>query len=88
MSLLLQNDWVNINPGSTAAGDSSTIAAKDLLKALSTTTNDGGASILGDFVEKAVNEYQYTTKSGSPVIRTGEMVRIAIGYGAGTASVL
>lgn len=59
------------------ADDSATIASDNSLKALSRTVNDGGLSVLTDFVEKLVNQYQFTSESGEQDITAGAKVRIA-----------
>ena len=59
------------------ADDSATISSDNSLKALSRTVNDGGLSVITDFVETLVNEYGYTSESGERDITAGAKVRIA-----------
>ena len=63
-----------------SANDSTSIIAVNTMKALSRTTNDGGFNILANFAEVLVNEYQFSTKSGTQSIVAGDMVRIASDY--------
>ncbi|MCP4891449.1 MAG: hypothetical protein GY904_33260, partial [Planctomycetaceae bacterium] len=73
--------------GLTIHGDDvATINADHTLKALSTTTNDGGSSILAGYIESANNEYQYTTKSGTREVNQGELVYLASDFSLGSNS--
>ncbi|MEA5569032.1 DUF4347 domain-containing protein [Anabaena sp. UHCC 0399] len=70
---------------SVIAKDEAGIKADSILKAISSTTNDGGASILGGLANKLLTEYSYTTNSGVQEVKYGDKVRIASNYsGAGT----
>ena len=75
------NNDIDVDDGLTiTADDNATIMANNKLKALSTTTNDGGLSILADFIESAVNEYNFTTHSGLQDVKDGDLVRLASDY--------
>jgi hypothetical protein len=47
------------------------------MKSMSTTTNDGGASLLGGLVDKLIEGYEYTTRSGVQKLKTGDLVYVA-----------
>jgi hypothetical protein len=65
------------------AQDTSSINATNTLVASSTTTNDAGASIINTLANKLINEYDYTTNSGTRDIDFGEKVRVAAAYAGG-----
>ncbi|ETR68439.1 MAG: hypothetical protein OMM_10525, partial [Candidatus Magnetoglobus multicellularis str. Araruama] len=56
------------------------------MKAISSTTNDGGASILGGLVDAFTSEYNYSSKSGAQVIKTNDIVRVASDHTAGAVT--
>ncbi|KPA11264.1 repeat-containing protein, partial [Candidatus Magnetomorum sp. HK-1] len=63
--------------------DDASITATTVMKAISSTTNDGGASILGGLVDSIFTEYDFSSKSGSQTIETGDVVRVASDHGSG-----
>ncbi len=65
------------------AEDTASVNANTHMIASSTTTNDGGASILNNLTSALLNDYQYTTKSGTQTLNPGDEVRIAPDYGKG-----
>ncbi len=75
-AVVVSND-VNADLGVTiVSDDNATIAADNLLVAESQTVNDGGASLLTDFLETLANEYQFTNKSGLQTVVTGSKVLV------------
>jgi hypothetical protein len=56
------------------------------MKAISTTTNDGGASIAGSLLDAIFNEYDYTTNSGTQNLTKHNKVRIASDFTGGAAT--
>ncbi len=75
------------------ASDNASITSDADLKALQRTTNDGGLSIAKNFYNNLLNEYQYTSKSGTQTLNNGDMVRLAGDYatlqpGKGSADTL
>ncbi len=65
------------------AKDDASISADSTMKAISSTTNDGGASVLGGLVDAVSDEYAFTSNSGSRFIKNGECVRVASTHGSG-----
>ncbi|ETR65671.1 MAG: hypothetical protein OMM_13888, partial [Candidatus Magnetoglobus multicellularis str. Araruama] len=63
--------------------DDASILATTNMKAISSTTNDGGASILGGLVDAFTSEYNYSSKSGTQVIKANDIVRVASDHTAG-----
>ena len=64
--------------------DSAEMDAKSVMKAISSTTNDGGASLLGGLVDAIVSgEYQYTSHSGTQSVKRYQVVRVASDYSVG-----
>jgi hypothetical protein len=57
--------------------DESDIIATNIMKAISTTTNDGGASIAAGLFNAVFDEYDYTSKSGTKTLSKNDKVRIA-----------
>jgi hypothetical protein len=66
------------------ADDNASITADNTLEAISSTTNDAGLSLVGDFAEKLINEYRYSSNSGEQEVFAGDKVRLASTY-AGTS---
>jgi hypothetical protein len=62
------------------AEDKATIAAEIELAAVSSTTNNFGASLLNNLVNTLIQEYQYTNNSGSQTLKFGDRVRLADDY--------
>ena len=58
------------------AQDDAGIVANTKLTAASSTTNDGGLTLLTNFADTLLTEYQYTDRSGPQDLRFGEQVRI------------
>ncbi|ETR65274.1 MAG: hypothetical protein OMM_14517, partial [Candidatus Magnetoglobus multicellularis str. Araruama] len=65
------------------AKDESDIIATNIMKAISNTTNDGGASILGSLMDAVCEEYDYTSKSGTQKLTQNDKVRIASDHEGG-----
>ena len=59
------------------------IEARSDLKAIFSTTNSQGSSLLGGLIGQMVDGYDYTTKSGKQPIQSGTLVRVASGHTAG-----
>jgi hypothetical protein len=59
------------------AKDEADIVATNIMKAISTTTNDGGASIAAGLFNAVFDEYDYTSKSGIQTLSKNDKVRIA-----------
>lgn len=68
---------------SVTSKDDADISAKSGVKAISSTTNDGGASIHGGLVDAAAKEYNFTSKSGSQEVEDLALVRVAADHTAG-----
>ena len=68
------------------AQDQAAIDAGTRMIASATTTNDAGASLLNNFVGSLLNEYQYTTNSGTQTLQVGDQVRLADDYAGGGAA--
>ncbi|MBT7081754.1 MAG: hypothetical protein HN929_09860, partial [Chloroflexi bacterium] len=66
-----------------SADDSAVIDATDTMKAISSTTNDAGASMLGGLVDSAASGYDYSSHSGSQSLTSGDLVRVASDHSAG-----
>jgi hypothetical protein len=67
------------------AKDDAEIKATNNMKAISTTTNDGGASIVSGLLDSVDREYDYTSKSGVQNISTNDIVRIASDHSGSAA---
>jgi hypothetical protein len=65
------------------AADTAEITANSSLKAISTVTNDFGASAIADFADSLINNYQYTTESGERYVDPGEKVRVGESHTGG-----
>ena len=57
--------------------DESDIIATNIMKAISTTTNDCGASLAAGLFNAVFDEYDYTSKSGTQTLSKNDKVRIA-----------
>ena len=82
-------DNANAPSGSTisAAGnvtvqalDEPTISATSKLEDASSAANDGGVGILNSLANTLLDDYQYTSNSGSQNLVFGDRVRVASGY--------
>jgi Lipase len=62
------------------AEDSAGIDAHTRMAALSSASNDGGAGILNSLAQNLIDDYQYTTKSGTRSVTFGQQVRVAEDY--------
>ncbi|MDG1896561.1 MAG: hypothetical protein P8J37_16785, partial [Fuerstiella sp.] len=65
-----------------SATDDTSIAADTVLKSISSTSNDGGASLVNSFATKLLEDYQYSSKSGSKLVKFGNKVRVASDHAA------
>ncbi|ETR66048.1 MAG: hypothetical protein OMM_13325, partial [Candidatus Magnetoglobus multicellularis str. Araruama] len=63
--------------------DDASIAANTDMKAISSTTNDGGASLVGGLIDAVTTEYKYTSKSGSQTLAKDDYVRVASDHTSG-----
>ncbi|MGC9326117.1 MAG: hypothetical protein ACP5I1_00645, partial [Candidatus Hinthialibacter sp.] len=63
-------------PISITAQDDTSIFANSRLAAISSTTNDAGISLLTQFADNVLGEYQYTDRSGVRDLENGDQVRI------------
>ncbi|MCR9199662.1 MAG: hypothetical protein NXI04_13535, partial [Planctomycetaceae bacterium] len=70
--LLTAGDDVTVS-----ATDDSSLTAETTLKAVSSTTNDGGASLVNTFAAKLMEDYRFSSKSGSRLVKFGDKVRVA-----------
>ena len=74
-----------------SAGGSITVAAKDdasitadtTLLSVSSVTNDGGASLVNAVAATLMNDYDFSSKSGSKTIAFGDKVRVASTHTSG-----
>ncbi|HBJ37734.1 MAG TPA: hypothetical protein DDZ51_23855, partial [Planctomycetaceae bacterium] len=62
------------------ANDSASIVSDTRLLADSTTTNDGGTSLIGDFLTSLIMQYEYSSTSGTKDLTFGDKVRVASIY--------
>ena len=82
-------DWLQINLVSAggsvivAAEESAAINATNSLKVVAQAISDGGLSIVADLLTAVLEDYQYTTKSGTRDVAEGELVRVADDYAGG-----
>ena len=82
-------DWLRINAVSAggsvtvAAEESATIDATSSLKVVAQAVSDAGLSIVSDLLTAALEDYQYTTNSGTRDVKQGELVRVADDYAGG-----
>ncbi|RYE78390.1 MAG: hypothetical protein EOO74_05365, partial [Myxococcales bacterium] len=65
---------------SVRADDEAKINADIKLIAQSTSSNDGGLSVALDLIKSLVQDYPYTTKSGTQTVKNGDYVRMAHDY--------
>ncbi|MBF0453057.1 MAG: LEPR-XLL domain-containing protein, partial [Candidatus Magnetomorum sp.] len=63
--------------------DDTRISSTTVMKAISSTTNDGGASILGGLVDAIFTEYDYSSKSETQTLETGDVIRVASDHANG-----
>jgi hypothetical protein len=63
--------------------DDASIVSTNLMKAISITKNDGGASLAKDLYSSLLDGYKYTSHSGEQAIRSGDIVRVASDHDAG-----
>ena len=92
-SAYIENDGIlndpldpDIDVGGTVtvkAMDTASIVADTQLKAVSTVTNDFGASALADLADSLISDYQYTTESGEQYVDPAQKVRVGAGHGGG-----
>ncbi|KPA19603.1 hypothetical protein MHK_000177, partial [Candidatus Magnetomorum sp. HK-1] len=66
----------------TAKDDASIISSTNM-KAISSTTNDGGASLLGGLADAFLSEYTYSSKSGTQDVKSENIVRVASDHSNG-----
>ena len=66
-----------------SARDTPTISAKSNLQDPASAANDGGAGILNSLAQSLMEDYQYTSNSGTQALAFGDMVRVADGYSGG-----
>jgi pimeloyl-ACP methyl ester carboxylesterase len=59
------------------ASESAAISAENRMLSTGSTSNDGGASLVNNFANTLLDEYHYTTKSGTQTLRPGDLVYIA-----------
>ncbi|MCP3939418.1 MAG: hypothetical protein GY708_29070, partial [Actinomycetia bacterium] len=69
------------------ASDDASIDATSRLVSSSSTSNDGGASILNTFAQKLLDDYQFTSKSGSQTVAFGDRVRVDDNFAPPAATV-
>ena len=60
-----------------SATDDNSIQADTTLRAISSTTNDAGASLLNTFANQLLNNYKFSSLSGTQSLEFGDMVRVA-----------
>ncbi|MRH79170.1 hypothetical protein GH984_10725, partial [Spiribacter sp. C176] len=65
------------------ADDDAFITAASSMKAISSTTNDAGASLVGTLVDQLTDSYSFTSKSGTQALEDGDRVRVASDGGTG-----
>ncbi|MRH79173.1 hypothetical protein GH984_10740, partial [Spiribacter sp. C176] len=65
------------------ADDNAFINATSVMKAISSTTNDGGASLIGGMVEQLGASYAFTSESGTQPLKEDDRVRVASGHQEG-----
>ena len=68
------------------ANENASITASTRMLAKGSSSNDGGASIVNNFVNAFLDEYDYTTKSGTQTISQFDKVRLASDYAGGNGS--
>ncbi|MEM8721737.1 MAG: DUF4347 domain-containing protein, partial [Cyanobacteria bacterium P01_G01_bin.39] len=66
-----------------AAEDAAGIDADISLLSESVTSNDGGLSIVENLIDTLIEDYQYTTNSGTQTVTEGDKVYIASDYAGG-----
>ncbi|KPA19322.1 hypothetical protein MHK_000458, partial [Candidatus Magnetomorum sp. HK-1] len=66
-----------------SAKDDASIDAKTNMKSISSTTNDGGASMLGGLVDAIMTDYKYSSKSGTQTVEKDHYIRVASDHDAG-----
>ena len=66
-----------------SAKDSPIISARSNLLDAASAANDGGAGILNSLAQSLIEDYQYTSNSGSQQLAFGDLVRVANGYSGG-----
>ena len=79
------------HPNALAAGGDITVLAQDAagidavsnLLSASSTSNDGGVSLINDLATTLLDEYDYTTSSGVRDVVFGDRVRVSDSYGNG-----
>ena len=84
-------DSGEVTPGDIQVGGDTEVFAKDLasilavstMTAISITSNDGGVNIVNGLAGILLNEYHYTTKSGTREVLYGEKVRVDDNYAGG-----
>ncbi|MCH2143446.1 MAG: hypothetical protein MK077_10690, partial [Phycisphaerales bacterium] len=69
--------WKQVASLSVTATDNATIDASTRLVSSSTTSNDGGAGILDGLISTFLDDYKYTSNSGTPTLKFGDRVRVA-----------
>lgn len=57
---------------SVTADDKAVVDADINLKAQSSSSNDGGLSVALDLIKSQVNDYEFTTKSGTQTVKKGD----------------
>ena len=63
--------------------DDASIQAKTNMKSISSTTNDGGASLVGGLLDAVTSEYKYSSTSGEQTIKKDDYVRVASDHASG-----
>ncbi|KPA17012.1 hypothetical protein MHK_002770, partial [Candidatus Magnetomorum sp. HK-1] len=66
-----------------SAKDDASITATTNMKAISSTTNDGAASLVGGLVDAFTSEFNYSSKSGAQTVEKDNVVRVASDHTAG-----
>ncbi|MEQ9409446.1 MAG: calcium-binding protein, partial [Fuerstiella sp.] len=64
------------------AVDDTSITADTVLKSVSSTSNDGGVSLVNSFAAKLLEDYQYSSRSGTKLVKFGDKVRVASDHAA------
>ena len=68
---------------SVVADDDGLITASSVMQAISSTSNDGGASILGNLVDQLAASYGFSSLSVGQSVDPRGLVRVATGHGFG-----
>ncbi|KPA14159.1 hypothetical protein MHK_005634, partial [Candidatus Magnetomorum sp. HK-1] len=78
-----ENDLTISGQITISAKDDASIDAKTNMKSISSTTNDGGASMLGGLVDAIMTDYKYSSKSGTQTVEKDHYIRVASDHEAG-----